>query len=388
MRPFVALSVSLLVLASTAICADASARSPGTGGTGNGKGSRPAPSPFDGDGMWIWIVSKASGGSPAAIAAKAKASGIETVFVKSGDAGNYWGQFNPTFVNALKQRGLKVCAWHYVYGSRPSAEAAVSARAAKNGADCFVIDAEAEYEGRYAAARTYMRKLRASVGADYPIGLAAFPYVDYHPSFPYSVFLGPGGAQFNLPQMYWRAIGVSVTTVFSHTYLYNLVYKRPIYPLGQVYMAPSGSELSRFRALAAVNGATGVSWWDWKSAGASQWRALARPAPSNQSLKATTGYPKLFKGSRGDLVVWAQTHLVAAGYDAPATGYFRAKTAQAVSAFRSDRGLGTGSVIDNATWTALLKFTPKPAWKQARAAATGTTPDSASLPAIDYEIAQ
>ena len=70
-----------------------------------------------------------------------------------------------------------------------------------------MIDAEVEYGGKYAAAQTYIDTLRAGVGPAYPIGLASFPYVDYHESMPYSVFLGPGGAQYNVPQVYWKAIG-------------------------------------------------------------------------------------------------------------------------------------------------------------------------------------
>ena len=58
------------------------------------------------------------------------------------------------------------------------------------------------------------------------MALAGFPYVDYHPGFPYSVFLGPGGAQYNTPQMYWMDIGTSVNTVYAHTYAYNRVYQR------------------------------------------------------------------------------------------------------------------------------------------------------------------
>ena len=115
-----------------------------------------------------------------------------------------------------------------------------------NGADCLVIDAESEYEGRYSSAQTYMTELRAKVGPDYPVGLASFPYVDYHPAFPYSVFLGPGGAQFNAPQMYWKDIGTSVDTVFAHTYLENTIYGRPIFPLGQTYSNPSSADLVRF----------------------------------------------------------------------------------------------------------------------------------------------
>jgi len=57
--------------------------------------------------------------------------------------------------------------------------------------DCLVLDVEGQYEGKYAQASYYMSSLRSIVGADYPLGLASFPYVDYHPALPYSVFLGP-----------------------------------------------------------------------------------------------------------------------------------------------------------------------------------------------------
>ena len=108
----------------------------------------------------------------------------------------------------LHANGLKVCAWQYVYGTNPAGEANLGAQAVANGADCLVIDAEAEYEGHYGAAQTYITDLRAKIGPSYPLGLASFPYVSYHPSFPYSVFLGPDGAQYNAPQMYWKDIGV------------------------------------------------------------------------------------------------------------------------------------------------------------------------------------
>ena len=380
MRSLVALCVGLAVLIGATTLAQSDSRA---------AVKQTDASTLDGDGMWIWIASKSHRGSASAIARRAKASGIETIFLKSGDGTKMWSQFSRRFVAALKRRGLKVCAWQYVYGRRPAAEARVSARAVKNGADCFIIDAESEYEGRYRSALTYVRRLRAAVSENYPIGLAAFPYVHYHPSFPYSVFMGPGGAQFNLPQMYWKAIGVSVSTVYSTTYTYNRPYGRPIFPLGQTYMNTSRGELNRFRAFAAANGATGVSWWDWQSSRARQWRALSTPLSDIRThrVKPTKGYPLLKKGSRGDLVLWAQEHLIAAGQKAPATGYFRNQTAKAVRAFRSSRGLGTAAVINNATWVELLKLTPNTAaWKRRRvkrgvASRSIEGPASASLPA-------
>ena len=80
-----------------------------------------------------------------------------------------------------------------------------------------------------------MTQLRTLIGANFPVALAGFPYVDYHPAFPYSVFLGPGGAQFNTPQMYWLDIGTSVDAVYAHTLSFNRVYGRTIIPLGQTY---------------------------------------------------------------------------------------------------------------------------------------------------------
>ena len=60
--------------------------------------------------------------------------------------------------------------------------------------------------------------LRRLIGVDYPVGLTSFPYVDYHPRFPYSVFLGPGAAQVNMQQIYWRALGDSVDRAVPRTY--------------------------------------------------------------------------------------------------------------------------------------------------------------------------
>src|SRR5277367_1326887 len=180
---------------------------------------------FEGQGMWIWYVSQSDGGSVAAIVAQAHAADVSTVFVKSSDgSSNYWSQFSPQLVAELHAGGLKVCAWQFVYGTNPAGEANLGAEAVANGADCLVIDAEGEYEGRYGSAQTYIADLRAKIGVTYPLGLASFPYVYDHPSFPYSVFLGPNGAQFNAPQMYWRDIGNSVDTAYANTYISNRVY--------------------------------------------------------------------------------------------------------------------------------------------------------------------
>ena len=352
-------------------------------------------------GMWIWYVSQSNGGSLSAIISTARRYGISTVMIKAGDGTSAWSQFSPGLVSTLHANGLKVCAWQYVYGNHPIFEAEVGATAVRNGADCLLIDAEAEYEGKYVAAQEYIKKLRQLVGSSYPVGLAGFPYVDYHPAFPYSVFLGPGGAQNNTPQMYWVDIGVSTDTVYLHTYDYNLPYGRPIEPLGETSGNPSTSQIVRFRQLSRAYGAPGLSWWDWQETSSRDWAALAQPIGNLSGFKASPTMPRLSTHSRGglssgDLVVWAQEHLVSAGARISIDGSFGSQTQTAVTRFQISHGLNPTGVIDQGTWEALLRYPPaNVTWTSkgahaSRASASGplrlAPPGSARLRARRYEI--
>ena len=261
-------------------------------------------------------------------------------------------------VQALHRGGLDVCAWQFVYGDTPVAEAKVGAAAVARGADCLVIDAEGQYEGKYAAAERYIRALRARIGASFPVSLAGFPYVDYHPAFPYSVFFGPGGAKYNQPQMYWKAIGTSVRTVFEHTYLFNRLWGHPIYPLGQTYESPGRGAIVLFRSFA---GAT---------AGRRAGGTGRKPAPRLGRARHDHGCPcrgvpprrlpaSLRRGSRGDLVVWAQEHLRSAGQSGLAvTGVFGNPTRGGARIPERPRARADG-VIGTSTWRALLGSAPR-----------------------------
>jgi len=308
--------------------------------------------------MWIWYVSRSNGGSVSSIVATARKYGINTVMIKSGDGRTMWSQFNPTVVQELHANGLHVCAWQYVYGNFPLQEANVGAAAARDGADCLIIDAESEYEGKYIAAQSYITQLRNDIGQSFPVALAGFPYVDYHPGFPYSIFLGPGGAQYNTPQMYWVDIGTSVNTVYAHTYAYNSVYERAIDPLGQVYQNPPLGQLIRFRQLSRTYGAAGVSWWDWQEATGSGWKGISIGAGNLSGVTATAATPILKLKSVGDLVVWAQEHLASAGYTIPIDGDYGPNTQSAVESFQTAEGLTADGIVGPATWAALLRFAP------------------------------
>ncbi len=315
---------------------------------------------FAGQGMWIWYMSASDGGNVASIVAQAHAAEVGTVFVKSSDGStNYWSQFSPQLVAELHAAGLKVCAWQYVYGTNPVGEAELGARAVANGADCLVIDAEVQYEGKYGAAQQYIDTLRAKIGPTYPVGLASFPYVSYHPSFPYSVFLGPNGAQFNAPQMYWHDIGTSVAQAFITTYEQNLIYGRPIVPLGQTYGGVSSTEIVSFRSLAGAYGAGGVSFWDWQETSSSSWASLAAPLNTTLTVpQPELTSPLLREGARGDQILWLQEHLASAVPGQPTTGIFEAQTAANLAQFQAAHGLPATGETDAGTWGALLAFAP------------------------------
>jgi hypothetical protein len=257
------------------------------------------------------------------------------------------------------------------------------------------IDAEAEYEGRYVAAQRYIRTLRRLIGARYPVALAGFPYIDYHPGFPYSVFMGPGGAQYNVPQMYWLDIGTGVDRVYSHTYAYNRLYERPISPLGQIYNRPPAGEIRRFRQLSRNYGAPGVSWWDWQEGTGGAWHAVSQPIGSLTSLAADPSLAVLREGAKGDVVVWAQEHLVSAGQQVGIDGSFGSATKAAVTSFQLSKGLLPASgTIGALTWHALLRYRPASVtWTHGGARAASAVgagdrpvPASASLPAVRNEI--
>ena len=392
-----ALALAVLIAVAAAAAAAPLGGGAAAAGGGTGTGGSGA-NPYRDDGMWIWYVSHSSGGDPARIAHRAHRHGIETVYIKSSDGANAWSQFTPALVSALHARNLRVCAWQFVYGTHPGAEAGRGAQAVAKGADCLVIDAESTYEGRYRAADIYVDKLRHQIGAAFPTALASFPYVDFHPALPYSVFLGKGGARFNLPQLYWHTIGDSVRAAYRHTFRFNRVYGRPIEPLGQTFAKPPIRELQRFRKLAVSYGFDGVSWWVWQDTTKREWHALGHNITTGVSgfQRPDGDFPTLGGGSRGDLVVWAQEHLRGAGISVRVTGLYRKATVRAVKTFQRTHGLAVDGRIGAATWRSLLDVTPKMVdWshqgtprsaKRSGSRSGPAEPRSASLPAVRDEI--
>ena len=177
--------------------------------------------------------------------------------------------------------------------------------------------------------------------------------MQYHPRLPYSVFLGPGGAQANLPQIYWKTIGTTVATASARTMMHNRIYGTAIAPLGQAYNRPATADLAAFRQIWASYGAKGVSWWSWQASSPATWTKLSEPDPV-PSLVADPGWPALALKAKGDQVIWLQQHLSSFDPAVPIDGVLGAGTQAGIRALQAARGLPVTGSTDAATWKALL----------------------------------
>ncbi|MBJ7469993.1 MAG: peptidoglycan-binding protein [Solirubrobacteraceae bacterium] len=317
------------------------------------------PAVFTESGMWIFDLDAADGGTPAAILARARAARVSTVFLKSADGSTSQGsQFSAEFVRALQAGGVRVCAWQYVYGTAPEAEAAIAIASIRAGADCFVINAEKEYAGRYAEAQRYLAALRAGVGAEYPVGLSSFGLPTSFPNFPFSVFLGPGGAQVDMPQVYWREFEQPVALISARVASGHRIYGRPIAPMGQTYNGATEDDVQSFRSTWAAYGAQGLSWFRWGVTPPEVWEALAQPAPTLDP-EDDPGWQAFALGSSGDGVVWLQQHLAAVDPSVEIDGVFGAGTDAALRRFQAKQGFPETGQTGPRTWQALLALTPK-----------------------------
>lgn len=188
--------------------------------------------------------------------------------------------------------------------------------------------------------------------------------------------------------------------IYSHTYACNRIYRRSIFPLGEALADPPATppppkEIRLFRQVSRSYGATGVSWWMWQGLGGLAWHAISQRVGSLSGFTPDTSYASLSSGAQGDLVVWAQEHLVAAGVKVAIDGSFGSKTKAAVEQFQRAHSLPAIGSIGPATWRALLRYSPiRVHWVTRRSRQVATTagmsatqvPQSAWLPAKRYEI--
>jgi len=316
------------------------------------------PAPFRGTSLW---VVRASPEDAATLTAAARAAGARTLLVKAAEGASPEPQFTPTLVARLRAGGVGVCAWAFDSGAAPAAEAAAAAAGGAQ-AGCLVVDAEGEYDCRYRAAQVFVRALRAQLGSSFPIALAGQAEVLEHPQFPYSVFLGPGGFDADMPQVYWLDFGQSVAAAFANSVPINSIYGRPIVPVGQLYNDPTPSQVASFGQESALYGLAGRSFFDVDSASGEDLAALGQASAGPARVRVRP--PTLHAGADGDEIVWAQELLDAAGARLPIGGFFGGQTERAVVRFQARHRLRRSGLLDAATWTALERLRAhEPSWR-------------------------
>ena len=215
-----------------------------------------AQTPFERQGMWIWYVDSSEGGSAARILTRASGGGIGTVYIKAGDGGDVWGQFSTPLIRALQRGGLDVCAWQFVYGDAPIAEAKVGAARRRQGG-------QLPGDRRRGPVRRQVRS-GGNLHSGAPLAHRRRPSRSPLPAFPTSTttLRSPtrsSSAQAAPPTTSRRCIGRQSGPrsgrSIEHTYLFNRLWGHPIFPLGQTYESPGrAATLRLFRSFAASYG--------------------------------------------------------------------------------------------------------------------------------------
>lgn len=229
-----------------------------------------------GKGFFMWQLPHCDGGNPQAIAARVKAAGLSHVLIKIADGSRWVYNYDyqtqtdliPPVANALREIGVEVWGWHYVYGANPVGEAALAInRMTELGLDGYVIDAEAPYKdpGKDAAARIFMKDLRAGL-RNTPVALSSYRFPKWHPEFPFEDFLR--GCDFNMPQVYFEGAHNPEHQIDLTIEQYMVLNPAlPIVPTAPTYSSPTwrptAAEITRFMQHARSIGLTAANAWSY-----------------------------------------------------------------------------------------------------------------------------
>jgi LysM repeat protein len=253
--------------------------------------------------VWVWNWRRCDGGDPAKVAARLREAGCRGALVKAHDGPRWFDQGRPwrEIAAALRAQGLAVGGWAYLYGRDPAGEARLVGETVSYGqADLFVLDVEAEFEGRPQGAEELCRRAREAVGADYPLYYSSFAIARYHRSFPYQVFTRY--CQGAAPQVYWNAFRWPVQQALQWTYEDYAALGEPprrVFPVAGLYTArpdghggvpyPADDDVKAFASEAAHRGSSGLSFWSYEHMNEEMWAAVsALGGPTQQEVEMSS----------------------------------------------------------------------------------------------------
>jgi LysM repeat protein len=247
--------------------------------------------------VWIWNWRRCEGGDPAKVAARLREAGCRGALVKAHD-GPRWSDQGPPWreiAAALRGQGLVVGGWAYLYGHDPADEARLVGETVSYGrADLFVLDVEAEFEGRPQAAEELCHRAREAVGPDFPLYYSSFAIGRYHRSFPYQVFARY--CQGAAPQVYWNAFRWPVQQAIRWTYEDYAALREAhqrMFPVAGLYAArgvpyPTADDVKAFADEAARRGSPGLSFWSYEHMNHEMWAAVSALGEPTQEVEMSS----------------------------------------------------------------------------------------------------
>ena len=158
--------------------------------------------------MWIWQLSRTAGGDPAGDPRAGPCARHHDAVRQERRRHHAWSAVHARARRRAQGRGLKVCAWQYVYGAKPEAEAAARRPGRARRRRLLRDRRRDRVRGPLRAgpalhdraARADRRRTTRSASRRSPTSTTTRPSRTRSSS-------GPGAAQFDLPQVYWKAIG-------------------------------------------------------------------------------------------------------------------------------------------------------------------------------------
>jgi hypothetical protein len=245
-----------------------------------------------GKGMWIYMPDQVEGGDVNAIVARAQATGLTHLYVRTGSSvdGFYAAPFLDALLPVAHAGGLKIIGWDFPYfadiGSDISRAVAAITYTTPTGdrLDGFSPDIETPYEGVWLSpenATLYGAGLRGAVGPSYPlIATVPRPSPSRQADYPYAEVTASFDAI--APMVYWIDTPPDEDAAQAVDFL--SAFGKPVYPIGQAYDGsleggppgtPTGDEIDAFINASAAHGAKGVSFWSWQHASDEMWNAIA-----------------------------------------------------------------------------------------------------------------
>jgi len=234
-----------------------------------------------GKGIWITDMNQCEGGDPQAIATAAFQAGFSHVCVKIGYATQTRNDSGAKL--ALKAQldavGIALWGWHYIIGDDPDGEAQLGLQETLNlNLAGYILDAEDEYQGKFAQATQFMTDLIAGIGGR-PVALSSHRFPTLHPQVPWNEFLSR--CTLAMPQVYWEGSNDPVGQLQRSVNEYGQLSATPIVPTGPAFTengwSPAASEILDFLTAAKASlMAANIFSWDAAQPNQDWWNTITQ----------------------------------------------------------------------------------------------------------------